>query len=204
MKKRSLLVTLFLALQVNANPSILEVKISDFKGVEIHLSQPVSFRLGKYSEDAKAEVAKGEVQYLVNYDLVLKAKEDAKSSFCTFSVNKVIKHKTRDYAQASNEIIEILQQKKAVNLEAKDVLTIQEASLENSVIVLKLESKKENRIIAECITPEVKDDEDSKVLLNNLLETLNNNQIKLRKKGKDFPAKEKTNLKKPNTKGKKQ
>lgn len=203
MKKSVFIITLFFTLQASAVLPIQEFKLSDLVGVQIQFNQPVSFGLGKYAEDSKAQVSKGEVQYVVNYDAVIKAKESADSPFCTFSVTKNIKHQTRDYAQASNEIIEILQQKKSITLDAKESLYIKEAVLSHSVIQLKIESKKESRILAECITPGAKEEDEAQPLLKNMLETLLNNQAKLTKKGKEFPPAEKAIPKNLNGKRKK-
>lgn len=183
MKKGVLTLTLFFILQANA------LQISDFSGVQIQFKQPISFALGKYAEDSKAQVAKGEVQYNVNYDSVIKAREEATSPFCTLSVSKIIKHKTQDYAQASNEMIEKLHQKKTILLPENESLSIKEASIADGAILFKMESKKENRILAECITPGAKDTDEVAPLIENLLETLKNNQAKLTKKGKEFPFK---------------
>ena len=203
MKKSVFITILFFILHAGAESPSKELKASEFVGVQIQFNQPVSFGLGKYAEDSKAQFSKGEVQYIVHYDAVIKAKEAANSPFCTFSIAKTIKHKTRDYAQASNEIIEILQQKKTVTLDAKEIFSVKEVALDHSVIQLKIESKKENRILAECITPEAKEEEDPKVLWENMLETLFNNQAKLTKKGKEFPLKESPAQKNLNNKRKK-
>jgi len=183
MKKSVLIVTLFFISYAKAQ------QISDFSGVQIQFKQPISFALGKYAEDSKAQVAKGEVQYNVSYDSVIKAREDAASPFCTLSISKVIRHKTQDYAQASNEIIEKLHQKKTILLPENETLSIKEAFIAYGAIQFKMESKKESHILAECITPGAKETDEVAPLIENLLETLKNNQAKLTKKGKEFPLK---------------
>lgn len=191
MTKKSVFITaFFFAFQVRAILPTQNFKLSDLSGVQIQFNQSLSFGLGKYAEDSSAQVSKGEVQYKVNYDVVMKAKEEADSPFCTFSIAKNMRHRTQDYAQASNEIIEILQQKKNIVFEPKENLNIKDATISHAVIELKIESKKESRILAECITPGAKEDEDPQVLLKNMLETLLNSQAKLTKKGKEFPPQE--------------
>lgn len=203
MKEGLLILALFLGLPAVALTYPKDLKISDFLEVQIQFNQPLSFNLGKYAEDSKPQASKGEVQYNVNYDMVVKEKETIDSPFCTFSIAKTIKHENRDYAQASNEIIEILQQKKTITLETKEVLIVKEAALAHPVIQFKIESKKEGRIFAECITPGAKEDEEPGVLLKNVLNTLLNSQAKLTKKGKNFPQPEVLPLKNPNNKRKK-
>lgn len=203
MKKSVFIMTLFFIANAGAVTIPKDLKAGDFTGVQIQFNQPLSFGLGKYAEDSKAQVSKGEVQYIVSYDAVIKAKEEASSPFCTFSITKKIKHKTQDYAQASNEIIEILQQKKVIILEAKEILNVKEAVLDHAVIQLIIESRKESQILAECISPGAKEEDDPQPLWTNMLETLFNNQVQLRKKGKEFPPQENPTLKASNSKRKK-
>ncbi len=179
--------TLFFAFLAHAKETPKKLTISNFDGVQIQFSQSLSFELGKYAEDSKARVSKGEVIYVVSYDTVIKSKDEVNSPFCKLSVVKTIRHKTHDYAQASNEILEILQQKKTILFEAKEIFSIKEALIENDSIQLKIDSKKESNIIAECITPGFKEDEDKQILLENVLKTFHNSQAKLTKNGKEFP-----------------
>lgn len=192
MKKSVLQLTLFLLFVAGISEAQKveeKLKASDFKEVQVQFEKPLSFILGKYSEDSKAQVAKGEIQYLVNYDTSLKYQEQELSPLCLLSIQKIVKHKAQDYAQASNEILEMLYEKRNHTLDTKGVWTIKDISISNRTTTIKLEATNGEKILAECVTPTVKDNEEEYQLLEDVLRTLTSSHIKLTKKGKEFPLK---------------
>lgn len=162
-----------------------ELKASDLVGVRVQFQQPLTLDLGRYKEDEKAKMKKGDVQYFVTYDVILRIKDKENVPFCTFSIVQIIKHHAEDYAAASSEILEKIHQRKTIFLDTKLTWKIKAPIVTEGSLQMILETENQSANV-ECRIPETQEDTNENLLVATALKILLNNKAKLMKNGKEY------------------